>query len=79
MPAPKRPALALLALLSCASPLHAGPPFVSDDPEPTAAGHWEIYGFGAGTHVTGETDGAAGLDVNYGGTTAVSCRSFAPP
>jgi len=78
MPAPKRPALALLALLSCASPLHAGPPFVSDDPEPTAAGHWEIYGFGAGTHVTGETDGAAGLDVNYGGAKDLQLTAVVP-
>jgi hypothetical protein len=44
----------------------AGPPFVSDDPEPTDTGHWEIYNFVTGTHTPGQTAGAAGLDLNYG-------------
>jgi hypothetical protein len=53
--------------LGLAGTVAAGPPYVTDDAEPTAPGKWEIYVFGAGSHVTGETDGAGGLDFNYGG------------
>lgn len=44
----------------------AGPPFVTDDPEPTDRGRWEVYVFAAGAHVQGETAGETGLDLNYG-------------
>ena len=36
-------ALAFAALLAPAA-AWAGPPFMTDDPEPTETGHWEIYG-----------------------------------
>lgn len=46
---------------------HAGPPFLTDDPEPTEPGHWEIYapefdadGKGA------DFDGSFGAELNYG-------------
>lgn len=55
-------ALVLLLPLSAI----AGPPYVTDDPEPTDTGHFEIYLFGAGTHTLDGADGAAGLDFNYG-------------
>jgi hypothetical protein len=55
----------LLALIS--APATAGPPYVTDDPEPTETGHWEIYGYTQGTRVGGETLGENGLDINYGG------------
>src|ERR1022692_2862805 len=43
----------------------AGPPFLTDDPEPVDYQHWEINVFSAGGHVQGETSGAApGLEVN---------------
>lgn len=47
----------------------AGPPFLTDDPEPTETGHWEIYAplieaEGRGS----EFDGAAGVELNYGPT-----------
>lgn len=44
----------------------AGPPYVTDDPEPTDPGHWEIYNFASGSH---DEDGASldtGVDLNYG-------------
>jgi hypothetical protein len=50
-----------------APPAWAGPPYVTDDPQPTAPGHWEIYAFIAGAHVEGDTGGESGLDLNYGG------------
>lgn len=45
----------------------AGPPFMTDDPEPTDTGHWEIYG----PIVEGEGRGSAfegstGVEINYG-------------
>ena len=45
----------------------AGPPFLTDDPEPTETGHWEIYGplverEGRGS----EFGGSTGVDINFG-------------
>ena len=74
----KRPLLALFVASCGAVPALAGPPFVSDDPEPTEAGHWEIYGFAAGAHMAGETDGAAGLDINYGGAKELQLTAVVP-
>lgn len=58
--------LAAAGFLIATSPAWAGPPFVTDDPQPTERGHWEIYHFVTGTHVAGDTAGEAGLDLNYG-------------
>lgn len=55
---------ALLALL--ARPATAGPPFVSDDPEPTETGHFEIYTFNNGTNTRAGTAGETGVNFNYG-------------
>lgn len=52
--------------LAIAGPAWAGPPYVTDDPEPTDQGHWEIYGFANGVHLSGATAGESGLDINYG-------------
>ena len=41
--------IAFFALLAFARPAVAGPPYVSDDPEPTDYKHWEIYTFSSGT------------------------------
>ena len=45
----------------------AGPPFLTDDPEPTEVGHWEVYAplfeaEGRGTDYTG----SLGAEINYG-------------
>jgi hypothetical protein len=62
-----RRALGWAALLAAAaSPALAGPPYVTDDPQPTDLGHWEIYHFATAGHVAGDTAGEAGLDLNYG-------------
>ena len=45
----------------------AGPPYVTDDPEPTDYQHFEIYAFAAGTNTRDGTGGAGGIDFNYGG------------
>jgi hypothetical protein len=45
----------------------AGPPYVTDDPEPTDDRHFEIYAFTNGTNTRDGTGGQAGIDFNYGG------------
>lgn len=59
-------------------PAHAGPPFVTDDPEPTDTGHWEIYNFVAGTQVAGDMAGQAGFDINYGGAKDLQLTTTIP-
>lgn len=45
----------------------AGPPYLTDDPDPVAAGAWELYGFYQFTNYTPEAVGSLpGLEVNYG-------------
>jgi len=45
----------------------AGPPFATDDPEPTDYGHWENYLFSQAVRADHETSGSAiGLELNYG-------------
>jgi hypothetical protein len=45
----------------------AGPPFITDDPEPIDPGHWEVYGFSTGARVQGDSSGVlAGTEVNFG-------------
>ncbi len=45
----------------------AGPPFITDDPEPVDYHHWEVYVFSAGAHGSGDTSGLGpSLEVNYG-------------
>ena len=34
----------------------AGPPFLTDDPQPTDTGHWEIYNFVQGAHTQRDID-----------------------
>lgn len=45
----------------------AGPPFLTDDPEPTETGHWEIYGpLVEGEGKAGDFGGSVGAEINYG-------------
>ena len=62
---PARFAAACAAVFSTAA--LAGPPFVTDDPQPTDLHKWEIYNFVGGEHVDGQTSTNVGLDLNYGG------------
>lgn len=66
------------AVLMGATPAAAGPPFFSDDPEPTDPSHWEIYGYLAGTHVAGGTGGESGFDINYGGARDLQLTAVVP-
>jgi len=69
---------AFAALLAIAQPAVAGPPYVTDDPEPTDLGHWEIYNFATGTQIAGQTAGQAGFDINYGGMKDVQLTAVVP-
>jgi hypothetical protein len=61
-----RGAIALAALLLPAA-VSAGPPFLTDDPEPTDTGHWEIYGPLFEAEGSGEDfEGALGTEINFG-------------
>ena len=45
----------------------AGPPFMTDDPETTETGHWEIYGPYVETEGRGAGfEGTTGVELNYG-------------
>jgi hypothetical protein len=57
---------ALFAVCALVRPAFAGPPFLSDDPEPTEYRHYEIYVFASGTKTRDGEGGAFGLDFNYG-------------
>ena len=58
--------LAVACLSSVARFAWAGPPYVTDDPEPTRTGGWENYLYASGTNTRGSTDGQAGVELNYG-------------
>jgi hypothetical protein len=58
--------VALVFVLLAAGPLRAGPPYVTDDPEPTRTGGWENYLYLTGTQTPGTTAGQAGVELNYG-------------
>lgn len=74
-------ALALLLLGPC--PAWAGPPFITDDPEPVELHHWEVYIASLGT-----TDKAEGrretsvtlphVEVNYGALPDLQLHVIAP-
>ena len=64
---PIRAAVLLACAALCANPASAGPPFETDDPEPTETDHWEIYAPAADIDGRGdEFSGAAGIELNYG-------------
>jgi hypothetical protein len=57
----------VLLLMALGSELRAGPPFMTDDPEPVDLNHWEFYTFGQGDH-TPYSDSVSGpaFEFNYG-------------
>jgi hypothetical protein len=58
-----------LVVLWCLAPAaaNAGPPYRTDDPEPTPLGHYEFYTFSTGTVVRDDTSGSLpAFELNYG-------------
>jgi hypothetical protein len=56
----------------------AGPPYVSDDPEPTDYQHFEIYTFTSGTTTRDGTAGQSGIDFNYGAAPDLQLTATVP-
>lgn len=80
-PSMLRRALAALGAAVClvGAPAHAGPPFITDDPEPVDLDHWEVYGFSTGVHTADDTNATlAGLEVNYGAAPNLQLHLIAP-
>ncbi len=65
-------------LLAAAAPAIGGPPYQTDDPEPTDFGHWEIYAFATADGRHGDVDGSAGIDLNYGGARGLQLTMTLP-
>jgi hypothetical protein len=68
-----------LAVLLLSGPVHAGPPFVTDDPEPVDFHHWEVY---IASLVARDRNGIAGtgphVEVNYGAMPDLQIHVIAP-
>ena len=60
------------------SPALAGPPFITDDAEPTDYHKWEIYNFVGGAREDGSTVTNFGVDLNYGGLRDVQLTATLP-
>lgn len=70
-----------MAVLACSVParLRAGPPYLTDDPEPVGLNHWEIYAFSLGMSAPGNTAGLGpAVEVNYGAFPGVHLHAMAP-
>jgi hypothetical protein len=72
----RRLALGLAALW--ATPGVAGPPYETDDPEPTELKHWEIYAFVTADGRRADVDGATGVDLNYGPVPGIQLTATVP-
>ena len=71
-------AACIVALLVLCRPAFGGPPYVTDDPEPTDYGHYEIYLFDGGTAARDGTGSAAGIDFNYGAAPDLQLTAVLP-
>jgi hypothetical protein len=56
----------------------AGPPYQTDDPDPTDLHHWEIYAFANGDSDHSDLDGESGLDLNYGPAEGIQLTATIP-
>jgi hypothetical protein len=71
-------ALTLLGL-TFAGIAHAGPPFVTDDPEPVNYEHWEFYVASESAKLDGDWSGTAPhIEINYGAVPDLQLHLIAP-
>ena len=70
---------AVVVFLGSALGLRAGPPFLTDDPEPVDFEHWEVYMFGQGerTGIANFVSGPA-IELNYGVAPDTQLHVIAP-
>ncbi len=70
---------AFIALTLCVASVHAGPPFVTDDPEPVDYQHWEFYVATMDSKYHGDWSGTAPhIEINYGAITNLQLHMIAP-
>ena len=77
----RRALAVVLTLLAIVLPreVDSGPPFVTDDPEPVAPQHWELYtGYALEVDREGRTGALPFLEVNWGPRRNVQLAVFAP-
>lgn len=65
-------------LLTVPTAAWAGPPFVTDDPEPTELHKWEIYNFAGFSRADGVSALDTGVDLNYGAVKDVQLTVVLP-
>ena len=70
--------IAATLLMGFLNPALAGPPYRTDDPEPTDYEHYEIYAFTNGIVAGDGTNGAGGIDFNYGGAPNLQLSATLP-
>lgn len=68
----------ILALALAPLPARAGPPYITDDPEPTDTRHWEIYNYASGSTEAGQNQTQFGVDANYGPVEDVQLTATLP-
>jgi hypothetical protein len=69
----------MLLALSAAANVCAGPPYITDDPEPVEYQHWEVYLASIFTkQPDGWTSTAPHVEVNYGVVPDVQLHTIAP-
>src|SRR5579862_5582021 len=68
----------LIITLMMSGRASAGPPYLTDDPEPTELHHFEIFFFDAGTATRFGTGSAAGIDFNYGAAPDLQLNTVLP-
>jgi hypothetical protein len=71
-------AASAVALAVLTPPALAGPPYVTDDPEPTDFGQYEIYFFATGSEARDGSEAAAGIDFNYGASRDLQLTAAVP-
>lgn len=73
------PSVSALLFLAIASSALAGPPFVTDDPEPVDLHHWEVY---VASHFEHDPSGSSGtaphVEVNFGAAPNLQLHVIAP-
>ena len=78
----RRAAIPIWAFLTAAALFPAaalaGPPYLTDDPQPTDTGHWEVYDFVDGSRSADGLDGEAGFDINYGSAPDLQLTAVVP-
>lgn len=68
----------MLSVLLTSGACFAGPPFITDDPQPTDDGHFEIYAFAQGDEALEGTGAAFGIDFNYGAAPDLQLTAVVP-